>query len=55
MVDSKYYVMYNSSEAIWCFQDEMFEKLALGWVLHAYTNNEAAADKLVEECCYLPL
>jgi hypothetical protein len=48
-----YYVIYNSSDAIWCYQDEAFEKLTTGWTLHAITDNEEKADQLTEECCYI--
>ncbi|MCY8386520.1 hypothetical protein MOC78_03380 [Bacillus inaquosorum] len=49
----KYFVMYNSTDVIWCYEEEAFEKLTAGWTIHAISYDEKSADKLVEEACYL--
>lgn len=49
----KHYVMYNKSEVIWCYEEEAYEKLAMGWKIHAVTDDENTADTLTEEACYL--
>jgi hypothetical protein len=48
-----HFVMYNSSDVIWCYEEEAFEKLTLGWTIHAVADDETTADKLVEEACYI--
>lgn len=50
---NKYYVMYNDSEVIWCWEEEAFEKLSIGWKLYAVAYDEKVADQLCEEACYL--
>jgi hypothetical protein len=49
----KHFVMYNSNDVIWCYEEEAFKKLTLGWTIHAVSYDEATADKLAEEACYL--
>lgn len=51
----KYYVIYNSSEVIWCWEEEAYEKLSKGWKLYAIAETEEVADQFCEEACYLPL
>ncbi|WP_168156642.1 hypothetical protein [Oceanobacillus sp. E9] len=50
---NKYYVMYNSNDAIWCWEKEAFEKMTMGWKLHAIAHSEEQANELTEEACYL--
>ncbi len=49
----KFYVMYNESEVIWCWEEEAFDLLTRGWLIHAIANDETTADKLAEEACYI--
>lgn len=50
---TRYYVMYNSTDSIWCYEDEAFEKLVIGWTLYAISYSEGEADLLAEEACYI--
>lgn len=49
----KYYVIYNSSDVIWCYREEAFEKVTMGWTIHAIVDSESKAEKFAEEACYL--
>lgn len=49
----KYFVVYNSSVAYWCWEDEALDLVTKGWTLHAVTTDEAAADRLAEDACYI--
>jgi len=48
----KHFVMYNDSEALWCYEEEAYEKLTMGWTLHAVAYDEKTADELAEETQY---
>ncbi|WP_162986432.1 hypothetical protein [Virgibacillus sp. Bac332] len=48
----KYYVIYDSGVVIWCWQEEAFEKMTMGWTLYGIANSEKEADILCEEACY---
>ncbi|GGP14220.1 hypothetical protein [Oceanobacillus neutriphilus] len=50
---NKYYVMYNSTDVIWCWEEEAFEKITMGWKLYAVANDEETADAFCEEACYI--
>lgn len=52
-MEYKYFVVYNSSEVIWCYEEEAYEKLVMGWRFYAVAANEKTADFLVEEACYI--
>jgi hypothetical protein len=49
----KHFVIYNSTDVIWCYEDEAFEKITIGWTLHAVTTDEKTADKLCDEAALI--
>lgn len=44
----KYWVVYNESEAFWCFAEEAIELIKKGWKLLGISNNEILADQMLE-------
>lgn len=48
-------VMYNKTDVIWVNREDVTYHEGIGFTLYKLARSESHADKLVEECCYLPI
>lgn len=49
----KYFIVYDPSNAYWCWEEEAHELKRKGWTIYAVTDNERTADELAEKACYV--